>query len=481
MDLVVAKLNNISVNDTINKVRDLLQKEKVISPAFKTEIKLLLTLVQLMVGRLCLNSKNSSKPPSSDQNRKKLKKKKTNKPKGGQLGHNGTTLQPIENPDEIINLSIDPYTLPMDDNYQPNGYVARQVIDIKISRFVTEYRAEILVDKYGIQYIAEFPYGIINQVQYGTSVKAHVTYLSTHQLIPYKRLQEQFANEYGIAISTGSICNFITEAAAVVEEMFEPVAKQELSCAKIGHADETGINVNGKKIWLHNFSNEQWTWLEPHEKRGTEAMDAIGILPNFNGILCHDGWKVYYHYDCIHSLCNAHLVRELTFAFEEDGQQWAGKIKQFLLDLNIEVAATKNNKLSATKAAQKLEEYRDLLAIGNKECPSVMDTNGKINRKQSKSRNLLERLVKHEMEVLLFMYNSIATFTNNQGERDLRMSKVHQKISGCFCTLNSAKKFFKIKSYLSTCAKHGITATDALTLLFNRKMPEFINNRVADG
>lgn len=481
MDIVVVKLDNISVNDTINKVKELLQKEKGISPAFKATIELLLTLVQLMLGRLRLNSKNSSKPPSSDQNKTKLKKKKSNKSKGGQIGHNGTTIQPIENPDEIINLSIDPYTLPMDEDYQPNGYVARQLIDIKISRFVTEYRAEILIDRYGIEYVAEFPHGIINKVQYGASVKAHVAYLSIYQLIPYKRLQEQFANEYGIAISSGSICNFITEAAAVVEKMFEPVAKQELSCAEIGHADETGINVNGKKIWLHNFSNEQWTWLEPHEKRGTEAMNAIGILPSFTGILSHDGWKAYNHYECIHALCNGHHIRELTFAFEEDKQQWAGKLKQFLLDLNTEVAATKNNKLSAAKAAQRLEEYRNFLVAGNKECPAAIDNKGKPKRKQSKSRNLLERLLKHEMEVLLFMYNTIAPFTNNQGERDIRMSKVQQKISGCFCTLNSAKNFCKVRSYLSTCAKHDVSATEALTLLFNRKMPNFINNRVTDG
>lgn len=172
----------------------------------------------------------------------------------------------------------------------------RQIIDLKISRFVTEYRAKILVDREGNQYIAEFPNGVLNKVQYGASVKAHVTYLSVYQFIPYQRLQEQFANEYNIPISTGSICNFIAEAAAIVEEQFESQAKQALSCATIGHADETGINVNGKKIWLHNFSNSKWTWLEPHAKRGTEAMESIGILPNFTGILCHDGWKSYYHY-----------------------------------------------------------------------------------------------------------------------------------------------------------------------------------------
>ena len=467
-------IKKVNVGETLNKARELLQNEKNISPVFKTTIELILTLMQIMLERLSSNSKNSSKPPSSDPNKKKKDRNKSNKPKGGQLGHNGTTLKQVENPDQIVDLSIDRTTLPTNNSYKENGYIARQVVDITISRFITEYRAEVLIDKQGNQYIAEFPDNITRPIQYGASVKAHVTYLSTYQLLPCERLQEQFNNEYGIPISTGSICNFTAEAAALVEELFEPKAKQELINAAVGHADETGINVNGKKIWLHDFSNELWTWLEPHTKRGVEAMNGIGILPHFSGVLCHDHWKAYFSYECLHALCNAHHLRELTFAFEEDNQKWAEQMQLFLLALNDEVKATQNNKLSKKRAEQKLEEYRAILAAGDKECPAIVDTEGKRKRKQSKSRNLLERLREYETETLRFMYEELVQFTNNQGERDIRMLKVQQKISGCFCTMDGARNFCKVRAYLSTCEKHGISATEALTLLFNRKMPNFV-------
>ena len=158
----------------------------------------------------------------------------------------------------------------------------RQVVDIKISRFITEYRAEVLVDNEGNQYIAEFPINITRPIQYGSSVKAQSTYLSTYQLIPCERLQEQFKNEYGIPISTGSICNFNAEAAGIIQELFEPIAKLALVNATIAHEDETGANLGGKNIWLHNLSNDTWTWIEPNSKRGSTAMDEIGIIPAFN-------------------------------------------------------------------------------------------------------------------------------------------------------------------------------------------------------
>ena len=269
----------------------------------------------------------------------------------------------------------------------------RQVVDIKISRFITEYRAKVLVDNEGNQYIAEFPINITRPIQYGSLVKAQSTYLSTYQLIPCERLQEQFKNEYGIPISTGSICNFNAEAAGIIQELFEPIAKLALVNATIAHEDETGANLGGKNIWLHNLSNDTWTWIEPNSKRGSTAMDEIGIIPAFNGVLCHDHWKPYFKYKCAHSLCNAHHLRELTFAFEEDGQNWANTMKLFLVALNKEVNATQRNKLSLKTAAYRKEEYYRILKAGNKECPEeTVETTGRRRVKQSKSRNLLERL-----------------------------------------------------------------------------------------
>jgi len=473
------KLDQVSVTDAMNNAKAALAEDKTIATATKLTMELLITITDALISRLHLNSSNSSKPPSTDPNRKKKTRNKSNKPKGGQNGHNGTTLKPIEDPDEIVELTIDKKQLPVNNNYIQDGYIARQVVDIKISRFVTEYRAEILIDNIGNQYIAEFPADIVRPIQYGYSVKAHAVYLSTYQLIPYERTQEQFSNEYNIPISQGSIFNFNTEAATLVAELFEPVAKQVLANAAIGNVDETGINVNSKRFWLHNFSNEEWTWLEPHGKRGLEAMNDIGIIAVFNGVLCHDHWKPYFNYDCAHSLCNAHHLRELTFAAEEDKQKWAEEMRLFLIELSKEVDATSNNKLSKKKAVLRREAYRKILDKANIECPeSVVVATGKKTAKQSKSRNLLNRLQEYENEVLRFMEESLVPFTNNQGERDLRMFKVQQKISGCFRSMEGAINFCKVRSYLSTCDKHGVSATEALELLFKREMPDFVKEQL---
>ena len=476
----IMKIDNVSVAEAIDEAKAALAKDKHISSATRVAMTLLITLISILIGRLHLNSKNSSKPPSQDQNREKKKRKKSGRSKGGQKGHVGLTLTPVADPDEVINLAIDRRTLPANGNYQADGYTARQVVDIKISRQITEYRAENVVSKNGIQYTAKFPENITRPIQYGASVKAHSVYLSIHQLIPYERLQEQFNNEYSIPISTGSICNFNAEAAAIVEELFEPTVKQALANAIVSHADETGANLDGKRIWLHNCSNETWTWIAPHTKRGQEAMDDIGILPVFNGTLCHDHWKTYFNYGCDHQLCNAHHLRELTFAYEEKGQKWSKKMHNFLLNLNEEVNATRKNKLSKKKKELRRAKYQSILKKGNKECPAAISKDtGKITVKQSKSRNLLERLQEHEDNVLRFMVESLVPFTNNQGERDIRMFKVQQKISGCFRTMDGAVNFCKVRSYLSTCAKNGVSATEALELLFNRQMPDFVREQSA--
>lgn len=474
------KIDNIDVNDAVKNIKQLLKNDKNVSPALKAAIQLLIAIVSLLFNRLNLNSSNSSKPPSTDLNKKKKKRKKSSKPPGGQKGHEGTTLEPIENPDKVEKLLVDKRRLPRGKNYKNGGYVSRQVVNIKISRIVTEYRAEILIDDEGNEYVAEFPDGVTRPIQYGASVKANTTYMSTYQLIPYERIQEQFKNEYNIPISTGSIYNFNAEASSRLSELgFDTVVKQELADSPLAHADETGINVNGSKIWLHNLSNEQWTWFEPHNKRGTEAMDDIGIIPLFTGILCHDHWKPYFTYDCEHVLCNAHHLRELTRAFEQDGQKWAEKMRLFLTELNKEVDASKNSKLSKTKIKERKEKYRIILTGASKECPAIKPKPGTKRRPaQGKSRNLLERLRDYESEVLRFMVESLVPFTNNQGERDIRMTKVQQKISGCFRSMEGAVNFCKVRSFLSTCKKNGVSASEALEMLFNGKLPNFVQEKL---
>jgi transposase len=474
-------VDKIDVEATIKKVRQLLAEEAHLSSALRTALEVLIMLVQLLANRLSLNSRNSSKPPSTDRfnkaakdnNDDNQKQGNRNKP-GGQQGRIGTTLQKVDDPDEIKILELDRTTLPPGE-YKEDGFESRQVFDIDIRRMVTEYRAEVLVDQFGNRFTASFPEAVTKAVQYGNGVKAQAVYLSQYQLIPYQRVQEQFQDQFQLPISVGSIFAFNQQAYALLEQFeLKLIAKMLLS--SVLHADETGINIGGKNHWLHCLSNPQWTLYYAHAKRGREAMTANNVLPRFTGILCHDHWKPYFQLNCLHALCNAHHLRELTYVEEQDQQGWAKQMRELLLDIEQAVKA-QGGALPEPQAIRYTKQYRALLQQAEVECPppDPQRKPGQRGRvKRSKARNLLERLQNYERETLRFMIDARVPFTNNQGENDIRMTKVHQKISGCFRSQEGADIFCRVRSYLSTCRKNKVSASEALALLFDGKLPEFI-------
>ena len=469
-------IEKINVTKAIENTNAILASEKNISPALKSMIELLTLIIKLLCNRLNLNSNNSNKPPSQDPNRPKNKKikrkgKKKRRP-GGQNGHNGSTLEKFEKPHEIVEINIDRRTLPIG-NYHQVDFESRQIVEMNISLHVTEYRAEILEDEKGNQFVAEFPEGLSKAVQYGAGIKAQSVYMSQFQLIPYERVKDYFEDQAGIPISTGTLVNFNKEAFDRLED-FEKFAKEKLLISDLNHADETGINVNGKRIWLHSLSNDKWTYFYPHDKRGMDAMDEMGILPKYFGILIHDHWKPYFGYPCTHALCNAHQLRELDRAWEQDGQRWAMLMKKLLEEIN-EAVKNAGGVLAPEIIKYYQKRYRDILTRGEKECPATEKIPGKRGRqKKTKSRNLLDRLKTFEEETLRFMKEEIVPFTNNQGENDLRMTKVQQKISGCFRSMEGAKTFCRIRSYLITARKHGMAPAEALNILFTGKLPFFV-------
>ncbi len=468
-------IENINIDATLERVQALLLEDKDLSPATKSLLEVLVLIITLMANRLNLNSKNSSKPPSSDQNRKKTSRKKSGKRPGGQKGHVGTTLRKVDNPDYVKEIQIDRTKLPPGE-YKELEYESRQVFDIDISRIVTEYKAQVLVDSNGNRFIAPFPKGVTKAVQYGKGLKAHAVYLSQFQLIPYDRIRDYFSDQLEIPVSVGSIFNFNKEAFRSLDG-FDGLVKEKLTASALLHSDETGININGGKYWLHSASNHLWTHFAPHKKRGTEAMNAIGILPEFSGLLCHDHWKPYYKYDCTHSLCNAHHIRELTRAWEQDGKKWADRLRKLLEKINRAVNDA-GGFLSADESKKYRWEYRTILEEAEKESPPPDETKRKGKRgrlKRTKSRNLLERLRNYEEDVLRFMDNEIVPFTNNLGENDIRMTKVQQKISGCFRSEEGAQMFCRIRSYISSCRKQEISSSTALGLLFRGEMPDFVD------
>lgn len=471
------KIENIDIQAAIDNSKKLIAEDKTLPPAVVAVIDLLLMIITLLVNQKNLNSKTSSIPPSADPNRKKEKKhnKEGRKP-GGQKGHKGRTLVPVEEPDHVVQLPLKSSELPPG-NYHFVGIEKRQVIDLEIAQKVTEYQAEVYEDDSGNRYVAPFPDGVERRVQYGAGLKAHAIYLSQYQLIPYERVCELFRDQADIIVSPGSIFNFNKEAYSSLEE-FDAIVKSRLLGSPVCHADETGINMNGSGFWLHCMSNDQYTLFYPHKRRGGVAIDDMGVLPYFQNILCHDHWKPYFNYGCLHALCNAHHLRELERAWKQDKQQWAKEMKQLLLETNKTVGDYGEN-LPPDLSNRFRKRYRGIIEKGHEECPPPDEaTREKGQRgplKRSKSRNLLERLEGFETETLRFMDDPLVPFTNNLGERDIRMTKVHQKISGCFRSMEGARIFCRIRSYLSTCRKNGVHASEALRLLFKGELPSFLS------
>jgi transposase len=467
--------NHINVHETIEKARKQIANEPNLSPALKATFESLIDLCLLLAQKwFPKNSKNSNTAPSADPNREKTSKAQGKRKPGGQPGHPGKTLQPVENPDKIVPLRIDRQSLPPGE-WKEAGWEKRRVIEVEIRRVVTEYQAEILENERGERVSAEFPEGVVQSAQYGTSVKAHAVYMSVHQMVPCDRVSEHFANQINIPLSAGSVCNFKVEAYNKLD-WFEGWVSGELQAEAALNHDETGINIGGKRVWPHNVSSEGYTLYFPHGKRGKEAMDAMGTLGAAKGILVHDYWKAYYGFTANdHALCNAHLIRELT-GVEEEGQKWAQPVIDYLYGLSEEVENA-GGELGDRGREEAQREYRRLLREGDKECPHGEEKPpGKRGRAaKPKSRNLLERLMGREDEVLRFMTKKEVPFTNNQAERDLRMMKVHQKISGCFRSWEGAKIYCRIRGYISTCLKQGLTASEAVNLIFQDKLPDFVS------
>ena len=466
-------LNSVNIPQSLEALKAQLAEEEHISPTLKSMIEMQMLIIELLVNQLGLNSKNSSKPPSSDINKLKPTRKPSAKKSGGQKGHQGRTLTRVEEPDDIEYLPVDKTTLPKG-RYKDVGVEKRQVVDIDIRRTVIEYQAQVLVNEKGKRYVAPFPPNVSKAIQYGQNLKAHVVYLSQYQLLPYQRIEEYLTDQLHIPISQGSIANFNQQAFELLEP-YETIVQQKLIASTRLHADETGININGQRQWLHCASNDDWTYYTTHSKRGLEAMIDAKVLPKFKGVLCHDHWKPYYRLrDCRHALCNAHHLRELTRAYEQDGQQWAGRMKALLEIMNRTIHQT-GGQVKQDEQKRYQGYYRRLLKQADKECPEPpKPDDGKRGRvKRSKSRNLVNRLREYEEDVLRFLFEEDVPFTNNLGERDIRMTKVHQKISGCFRSEEGANTFCRVRGYLSTSRKQGVSASAALALLFDGQLPSF--------
>lgn len=465
-------VGHVNVKKTIERIQKEISKDKSISPALISSIELLIVVIQMLFDRQAMNSSNSSLPPATDKTRrsrckdKKKRKKKGENSVGGQAGHEGTTLTQYEEADEIIEIPIDRRTLPSGVKFTRAEPETRQVIDLNIEFVVREYQAEVLVAKDGTYFVAPFPAHVKKAIQYGPSVKSFAVYMSQYQLIPYARVQEVFKDQFDLKISQGTLCNFNREAFEKLED-FELSLIQQLELEEVLNADETGIKIDADLAWAHVLCTPKLTFIYPHVKRGKDAMVEMGIIPKYTGILIHDHWKPYLGYDCKHGLCNAHHLRELQWVIDFKNHKWATSMKKFLNKLNIEVDEY-GGVLPFEIQKRRIKRYQEIIKSANPECPVILPAkgSGKKKEKQTKERNLLNRLRDFEDQVLLFIKIKEVPFTNNQAERDIRMIKVHQKVSGQFKSMASARHFCRIRSYLMTAKKTGNSPYDKLNHLF---------------
>jgi transposase len=336
--------------------------------------------------------------------------------------------------------------------------------------------------------VAAFPPKVRQPVQYGPRLVAQASYLNSYHLIPIARATELLGDFYGLKPADA----FVPKANEAVERNTLDSLKairSQLKKVPIGHFDESGLKVGGKTQWVHVASTSRiqsfgmiesllLTYYQLHKKRGQQAMQEIGILPQFTGTAMHDHWASYQTFDnCAHAYCNAHHLRELQFITDQYQQPWALQMSQLLLDIKSEVeqAAHLALALLPDRIAYFDNRYDEIIQAGkaaNQPPPSIGPRQrGRV--KQSPAKNLLDRLEKHKRETLAFMRDFTVPFDNNLAERDIRMIKLKQKVSGGFRTQRGAQTFCAVRSYISTVKKHGRQVIDAITeaLLGNPFIP----------
>jgi transposase-like protein len=353
------------------------------------------------------------------------------------------------------------------------GHERRTRIDILFEKVVSHVDAEIKqCPQCRAQTKGQFPADMSGPLQYGPGIRAYILNLLIAQMLSLKRVQQSIRTLIGLAVSQATILKYVMQLHHALAAWEQAAIEQILALPAL-HVDETSLRVDKSNHWIHVCSAGDITCKFLHPKRGRAAIEAIGVIPRYGGVVIHDCWASYLAYDqCGHGLCGSHLLRELTFIVDANGYPWAANMKRLLQQTCAIVAKRKRKKLTQGEYKNLQKRYRTILSRGEKELPPIPPRqNGKRGRiAKSDAHNLWERLKQHEEAVLLFAKRSPVSFTNNRAERDLRMSKVKQKVSGCFRTRHYAEAYCRISSYLQTMANQGYNPLVAIQLALSGQL-----------
>ena len=434
-------------------------------------------------ARLGKDSHNSSQPPSSDPPFRKppprSQRKASGRKPGGQKGHPGATRALVENPDHQVVVPLEGTCtcgrcrsqIPV----QPLPE-RRQVVELVIRREVTEYRVVAGACACGRWHRSDFPENVAAALQYGPGVSAFAVYMTQYQLLPLERTAAVLEELAGIAISPATLYHAIETASARLQA---PVAaiREGLVAAPLAHADETGVRVGGGLQWLHVLSSASLTAYFAHPKRGGEALEAFALLARFSGVLVHDHWSAYARFDCLHAFCNAHHLRELIAIAETTSSQrpWAEEMIGLLCEANTLASEARTAGFAALPGPFVVDiqtRFEAILTLAKAHNPARKPQPGTRGRvPQSPAHNLVKRLSEKREAVLRFLTDLRVPFDNNQAERDIRMPKLKQKVSGCFRSDQGVAHFAIIRSYLSTLRKQSADIFKSLVLTFQGSPP----------
>lgn len=434
-------------------------------------IEVLTRRVAELEALLRKDSRTSSKPPSSDGPVKpapKSRRESSGRGPGKQPGTPGFTLRQVEVPDKVV-VHRPGRCSRCDRSLRGAPVVsteARQVFDLPVVRLeVVEHRLQHRRCGCGTVTMARAPQQVGAPAQYGPRVRAVGAYLVGYQHLPYERACETLADLLGAKVSVGTL----TSVVAATERRlggFLDVVRQQIATAPVAHFDETGLRVAGQGTWVHSASTDRLSLFTVHASRGHDAITAAGVLPDFTGIAVHDGYTPYRRYGTAHALCNAHHLRELAGILDVDpDQSWAQQMIRLLCEINDTTRyarATGADALDDRLLAAYRHRYEQIITVGKAANPTPAGA-----RSRSPAARLLARLGGFAADVLRFAYDLRVPFDNSQAERDIRMVKLRQKISGGLRTMTGAQIFCAIRSYLSTARKHGLGALNALTQLHN--------------